>query len=215
MMEGPSDLPVPPSRAPLARHALSRAVRPEDPAVTAAVVRHERGERAHHRAMTEGLPGNFISSHLGAGPILAERLGERDPRVLEVMSRLRAKSPEDTAVMRALRQHGGVGGYVPPLGGRAHRSLEGAVSQMPTQQLFQRVMSGNAPDWLKRLAGRVERGGGWLQKQLSRAGAGGHTLAEKLEVPRANLQALAAQPPVFRSPEAQRLMLARLSESTG
>lgn len=111
----------------------ARLRRPEDAGITRAVQKHELAESALFQGMSSGaIRPNFMASHLGSAPLLAERIGVQDPAVQQLFDRLRSVSREDTSATRLLRQHGMVGNYVPPLGGKTHRTLERGISQMPT-----------------------------------------------------------------------------------
>jgi len=99
--------------------------------------------------------GNLFASHLGPSAVVAENLGVQNPHVRNFMGLVRQYHPEDAAVQRILRQHGMVGNYVPPLGGRTMRSVERAVEKIPVsgQALAARISTGAklAPKNLKQL----------------------------------------------------------------
>jgi hypothetical protein len=72
----------------------------------------------------------------------------QDPHAVKVMDWLRQFNREDKVTARALKQHGQVGNYVLPFGGRAHRSAEKKIikkinPQLPPMQL-QRMLSSSA-----------------------------------------------------------------------
>lgn len=152
----------------LPKGLYERFKKPEDSGLTNAVLRHELGEQRMSQAMTaNAYASNPFASHLGPAADMAERLGQRDPRVVETMDRVRATmGKDDPAARRLFRQHGAVGSYTPPLGGRAHRSLEAAIERMPVHEGNQnRAMTGapftgTTKTWFE----RAQRAGELLQQ---------------------------------------------------
>lgn len=122
-----------------------RLKRPEDASITNAVLKHELGEQrmALSTARSKYAPNPF-ASHFGPAADMAERLGTRDPRAMEVMDRLRASTGKDDPRARKIfREHGMLGSYTPPLGGKTHRSIEGAIERMPVDEgAMNRALSG-------------------------------------------------------------------------
>ena len=121
--------------------------KPQDPAIYRSILNHERGERAMFHATVAGqYRPNFFASHLGPAADLAERQGVRDPAVHELFDRIRQNTgKDDPRAFKLLRQAGVVAGNAPPLGGRAHRSIEERIARMPTateEGGMKRVMMG-------------------------------------------------------------------------
>lgn len=110
--------------------------KPVDKSLFSSVAHHELAEAAsQHAAAHGGYKPSPVASHMGTAPYLAENLGQRDTEALGVMRRLRATTGVDDPAMYAkLKQHGMVGNYTPPLGGRAHRSLEHQAARLPVQE---------------------------------------------------------------------------------
>lgn len=110
-----------------------RIARASDPVVTKGIVDHELAER---RMLVGGAlnkyPTTGFASHAGPDALIAERLGIRDPEAQQLFDKLRQLSPDDAAATALLKQHGMTPNSAIPLGGRAHRSLLGAVEHMPT-----------------------------------------------------------------------------------
>ena len=137
-----------------------RISKPEDQGFYRSIVNHERGERA----MYDGLSGgtydlNPFASHLGPAANLAERQGVRDPRVHALLDKLRVlHGKDDPRANKLLRQVGVVAGNAPPLGGRAHRSLERLIERMPA--------ANNEGGWRRYATGAPVSGD---EKNLSRA----------------------------------------------
>ena len=152
----------------LPKGLYERFKKPEDAGLTNAVLRHELGEQRMSQAMAANkYPSNPFASHWGPAADMAERLGQRDPRVVETMDRVRSTTGKDDPAARKLfRQHGAVGSYTPPLGGRAHRSLEAAIERMPVHEGTEnRAMTGapftgSTKTWLE----RGQRAGELLQQ---------------------------------------------------
>ena len=69
-----------------------------------------------------------FATHKGPAAVIAERLGFQNPDVHAYRDLLREDNPlympGDQVIQKKLRQHGMVGNYVMPLGGRAHRSID-------------------------------------------------------------------------------------------
>jgi len=107
--------------------------KPVDKSLFSSVAHHELAEAASQRAAAHGgYKPSPVASHMGTAPYLAENLGHRDAEALSLMRRLRATTGTDDPAMYAkLKQHGMVGNYTPPLGGRAHRSLEHQAARLP------------------------------------------------------------------------------------
>ena len=145
-----------------------RLRRPEDASITNSVIKHELAEQRMMQSKGHGVyPGNPFASHLGPSADMAERLGQRDPRAVEVMTKARAQlGKDDPRAATLMRQHGMVGNYVPPLGGRAHRSLESAIEQMPVNEGgMNRFMMGSPAKGQARTALEYgQRAGQLLQK---------------------------------------------------
>lgn len=145
-----------------------RFKRPEDASITNAVLKHELGEQRMMQSTARGkYSPNLFASHLGPAADMAERIGTRDPRAVEVMDRLRSSMGKDDPRARKLfREHGAVGSYTPPLGGKAHRSLEAAIERMPVHEgNLNRAMTGapftgDTKKWLK----STQRAGQALQQ---------------------------------------------------
>ena len=119
--------------------------RPEDAGITNSIIKHELGEKRMMDALSGGHPAIPFASHLGPAAIMSERAGVRDPRVLEVMDKLRTTSHDDAAAMRLLKQHGMTGNYTPALGGRTHRSLDAAFERMPVREGMQNRIKTQSP----------------------------------------------------------------------
>lgn len=110
------------------REGLGANVAPaSDPSSLMATLQHELAERRHMEGMAHGIPLTPVASHAGTAPILAERLATRDPDTHKLFHQIR-NLPEDAAVGKLLKRFGATGNYTPPLGGRAHRTLERAVA---------------------------------------------------------------------------------------
>lgn len=144
---------------------MSRIRKPQDAGITRAIQRHELGEAG---IMRNQLKPNLISSHLGPGPLIAERMGVKDPEVWKTLDQTRAMGREDPAVMKLLRQHGMVGNYVPPLGGRVHRSMERATSKAPAslwESGWKRLAlgRGQAPEEIRAIAPHVQNAASRMQ----------------------------------------------------
>jgi len=97
---------------------------------------HEAAERRMTRAFRSGrynLIANARTAHAGPGAVIAERLGFQNPQTRAFSDRMRLapskKDPFDEIIHRKLKQHGLVGNYVMPLGGRAHRSVDANLQQ--------------------------------------------------------------------------------------
>mgnify|MGYP000846921635 CR=1 FL=1 len=217
----------------------ARLRRPEDAGITRATQKHELAESAIFRGMMSGdFKPNFMASHLGPGPLLAERVGVQDPAVHQTFDRLRAISQEDASATRLLRQHGMVGNYVPPLGGRTHRTLGRGISQMPTtvqEGGARRLATGGAvptevtetQKWVDPALDLAERVGktpllGSLLGRLPEGVRGtAETLHDKMqrgllgavERARTDYHRMLQQPPTHlnMSPEERRAYIARLS----
>lgn len=98
------------------------------PTFARSILQHERAEGVALGNVLSGLtPSSSNASHAGVLPVLAERAGIQDLATLNAMSRMRQSNPEDAATARILKQHGQVGNYVLPFGGKAHRSAEKQV----------------------------------------------------------------------------------------
>jgi len=108
--------------------------KPEDAGFYRSILNHERGERTMFQGVSNGsYKPNFFASHLGPTADLAERQGVRDPRVHELLDKMRTTmGKDDPRAHKLFRQAGVVAGNAPPLGGRAHRSLERRIEQMPS-----------------------------------------------------------------------------------
>lgn len=102
------------------------------PSMQRQALNHERQEQRMRKALNEHryVPHAPGDNHLGPGAVIADRLGALNPATHEFYSYLRS-NPQAGAVERGmakkLKQFGGVGNYMPPLGGRVHRSLDAAV----------------------------------------------------------------------------------------
>jgi hypothetical protein len=119
------------------------------PAITKAVLEHERAEGVQLGNVVSGQHASAAhASHAGLLPLLAERMNVQDPHAVKVMDWLRQLNSEDKKTARALKQHGQVGNYVLPFGGRAHRSAEKQIIKKINPQLdapqFQRMLSSSA-----------------------------------------------------------------------
>lgn len=107
----------------------ARLRKPQDPGITNSIVAHELAEKAMLDAVSKGYKAPAVASHAGPGAVLAERVGVKDPAVLDAFDKLRTLSADDAEIMRLAKQHGMVGNYVPAPGGRAHRSLDLALER--------------------------------------------------------------------------------------
>lgn len=98
-------------------------------------VEHELAESRMQRGATAEryIPRPF-SSHGGPGALIAERLGFQNPDVHAYRDLMRTEATNEADMLKRLRQHGMVGNYVMPLGGRAHRSVD-APQNMRKQQI--------------------------------------------------------------------------------
>jgi hypothetical protein len=115
---------------PFVQKQLAKA---SDPVVTKSIVDHELAERRMLVGNTlDKYPLTGFASHAGPDALIAERLGIRDPEAMQLFDKLRNLSPDDAAASTLLKQHGMTSNSPIPLGGRAHRSLLGAVERMPT-----------------------------------------------------------------------------------
>lgn len=113
----------------------SRLAEPGDRSLFASTAAHELAERQGMSAMRHGtLNANPVASHISVAPLLAERIGQRDSEALRVFDQLRATTgKDDPRVRKKLREMGMVANYTPPLGGRAHRSMEAYTAGMPIE----------------------------------------------------------------------------------
>ena len=143
---------------------MRRLRKPQDAGITRAIQRHELAEAG---MLHNGLKPNFVASHRGPGPLLAERMGVKDPDVMQALDQMRAMGKEDSSLMKKLRQYGMVGNYVPTLGGRTHRSLERATSELPgsiNEGGFRRMlMGGKAPEEVRTIAPHVQNAASRMQ----------------------------------------------------
>lgn len=141
-----------------------RIAKPVDQSLFSSVAHHELAEAAsQHAAAKGGYKPSPVASHMGTAPYLAENLTQRDAEALATMRKLRTTTGTDDPAMYAkLKQHGMVGNYTPPLGGRAHRSLEHQAARLPVQEgRLNRGMSGTRIEFTpntERKLQRVERG---------------------------------------------------------
>jgi hypothetical protein len=106
------------------------------PSAYRTTLEHEAAERRMGRAVRSGRYNpiaNAQTAHYGPGAVIAERLGVQNPQTRALSDRLRLapseKDPFDEIIHRKLKQHGLVGNYVMPLGGRAHRSVDANLQQ--------------------------------------------------------------------------------------
>lgn len=114
---------------------MRRVRRPVDQSLHHAVTNHELAEQAMIRGAASGnYKMNPFASHAGPAALVAENLGSRDADATRVLAAVRGKTHDDAYVQKLLRNRGMVGNYVPPLGGRAHRSVEEAVGHMPISE---------------------------------------------------------------------------------
>lgn len=97
---------------------------------------HEAAERRMGRGMNNGRYRAIAyaqKGHYGPGAVIAERLGFQNPQTRALSDSLRLSTsnedPFDEVIHRKLKQHGLVGNYVMPLGGRAHRSVDANLQQ--------------------------------------------------------------------------------------
>ena len=116
---------------------LNSPARLRDPAsngpIRKAIVDHERAEGVQLWAqMTGKTPSSSQASHAGLLPILAERMATKDPAAQELLENLRLRGGEDAKVNKMLRNAGGFGNYVPPMGGRVHRRVEEKIRRLIT-----------------------------------------------------------------------------------
>lgn len=117
------------------------------PAITKAVLDHEKAEGVQLGNVLAGEAASAAhASHAGLLPLLAERMNVQDPHAVAVMNWMRKLNPEDRKAARILKQHGQVGNYVLPFGGKAHRSAEAQVinkitPELPPMQLQRMVSS--------------------------------------------------------------------------
>lgn len=121
----------------LATRHYRKIEQPVDRSIFGGVATHE-GMEAHmlNQAIKGHIPLVPIDEHNGSAAVLRERLGMRDHEALGVMNRLRGQSRRADGVIlnKRLREAGAVANYTPPLGGRAHRSLDHQIARTPVTE---------------------------------------------------------------------------------
>lgn len=149
-----------------------RIAKPVDKSLFSSVAHHELAEAASQQAAkANSYHPAPVASHLGTAPYLAESLGQRDAEARTIMHRIRANTGYDDPAMYAkLKQHGMVGNYTPPLGGRAHRSLEHQAARLPVNEGAQKRLLTqtrmNIPPNTERKIQNVERAYDAIRKHI-------------------------------------------------
>lgn len=120
------------------RLGLPMDAHPMDSAVNRAVMDHEIAEQAAYRASKshglDQIAAKPLASHYSEAPLVAERISAfNQPRVNDLLDKLRALNPDDARVAKAMKQMGATPGAPMPMGGRAHRSLAKSLEGMPVE----------------------------------------------------------------------------------